>query len=530
VTWDFDLRGGDMGTAHTPVTNGDLIRVALERYPTRIAFIDDGREISYAAVADRIGRMIRVLADRGFGPGHGVAILSANRPAAWMAQSAAIMAGGRYTALHPLGSLDDQAFVCDDAEIHTLLFDPSGFEQRALDIARTAGSVKQVLSIGPSPGAEDLLALADAAAATPLRAHNDEADIAWLLYTGGTTGRPKGVRLPHRAFVHLMYLILSDFELPRDVRYLAASPITHAAGAFVLPTLLRGGTVVLQQGFDPDRYLDGIARHGITVTFGVPTMLYALLDHGLAEANLSSLETFMYAASPMSPARMAEALDITGPIFMQYYAQTESASTGTILRKHDHEASRPDRLASCGQPMLGIQVEVQDEDGNEVGAGEVGEICIRGPSVMDGYWKEPEMTGDTLRGGWLHTGDMATKDHDGYLTIVDRRKDMIVSGGFNVFPREVEDVLSTHPAISMAAVVGVPDDKWGEAVKAVVVAKPGASVDEQELIALVRERKGPVYAPKSVEFVDAIPLTAVGKADKKVLRAKYWSGQDRLVH
>jgi fatty-acyl-CoA synthase len=168
--------------------------------------------------------------------------------------------------------------------------------------------------------------------------------------------------------------------------------------------------------------------------------------------------------------------------------------------------------------------------GVEAPVGEVGEICIRGASVMDGYWKQPDLTAEALRGGWLHTGDMATRDEDGFLTIVDRKKDMIVSGGFNVFPREVEDVLSSMPGVAMCAVIGVPDAHWGEAVKAVVVPKPGADVTAEALIALVRQRKGPVYAPKSVAFADMIPLTAVGKADKKALRAQYWDGQERFVH
>jgi fatty-acyl-CoA synthase len=177
-----------------------------------------------------------------------------------------------------------------------------------------------------------------------------------------------------------------------------------------------------------------------------------------------------------------------------------------------------------------MRLTVQDDEGREVKAGDVGEICVRGPSVMDGYWKQPELTAETLRGGWLHTGDMATRDEDGFVTIVDRKKDMIVSGGFNVFPREIEDVISGSPGVAMCAVIGVPDDKWGEAVKAVVVRKAGAAVAADELIRLVKDHKGPVYAPKSVDFVDALPLTALGKADKKALRAQYWGGQARLVH
>jgi fatty-acyl-CoA synthase len=260
-------------------------------------------------------------------------------------------------------------------------------------------------------------------------------------------------------------------------------------------------------------------------------MIYVLLDHpALDTVDLSGLEWFGYAASPMSPVRLAEGLERIGPVFVQFYGQTESTAHGTVLKRADHDAARPDVLASCGKPVSSIRLSIQDDDGNPVGTGDIGEICLQGPGVMDGYWKHPELTEQTIVDGWLHTGDMAVQDDEDWVTIVDRKKDMIISGGFNVFPREVEDALSSHSAVSMAAVIGVPDEKWGEAVKAVVVLKPGATTTPDELIALVREKKGPVYAPKSVEIVDAIPLTPVAKADKKALRAMYWQGEHRGVH
>jgi len=238
----------------------------------------------------------------------------------------------------------------------------------------------------------------------------------------------------------------------------------------------------------------------------------------------------MYGASPMSPTRMAEALDRIGQVFCQLYGQTESGALGTSLWRDDHDKSDLARLATCGKPMPGCRVAILDEDGQPVEDGVPGEICIQGRSVMLGYYKQPELTEETFCHGWLHTGDIAVRDEQGFYTIVDRKKDMIVSGGFNVFPREIEDVLSTHPAVSSAAVIGVPDDKWGEAVKALVIPRPDADLDPRELIALVKERKGAIYAPKSVDLVDELPLTPVGKPDKKVLRARYWKGEGRLVH
>jgi fatty-acyl-CoA synthase len=204
--------------------------------------------------------------------------------------------------------------------------------------------------------------------------------------------------------------------------------------------------------------------------------------------------------------------------------------TISVLKKGEHDVGDMARLATCGRPVPWLHVALLDDELNEVPDGEPGEICVRGPLVMKGYLNKPDQTAEAFRGGWLHTGDVARKDPQGFLTIVDRKKDMIVSGGFNVFPREVEDVLATHPAVAQAAVIGVPDEKWGEAVKAVVVRRPGAQVTADELAALVRDRKGAVHAPKSVDFVDAIPVSPLGKADKKALRAQYWSGTDRGVN
>jgi fatty-acyl-CoA synthase len=511
------------------ITYSDLIIRALTRERDRVAFAQDGTETTYAAAADLVGRIGRVLVERGLGRGQGVAVLSPPRPEAWFVMSATSLVGGRVSALHPLGSLDDHLYMCDDAEIHTLVVDRSASD-RAAELRDRAGTVKNVFSLGPSPAAEDLIALAQRADATSLRSDAVETDICWLVYTGGTTGRPKGVMDTHRVLANMALTALAEYELPRDVRYLAASPITHAAGMHVVPTLLRGGTVHLHDKFDPAKYLRTIESERITLCFGVPSMVYALLDHPeLESTDVSSLETFLYAASPMSPARLADGLARIGPVFTQYYAQSECPAA-TVLTQRDHDPSVPGRLSSCGKPVATIRLALRDEAGQAVDTGETGEICLQGPCTMAGYWNQPELTAETLREGWVHTGDMAACDDEGFLTIVDRKKDMIVSGGFNVFPREIEDVLTTHPAVAGAAVIGVPDDKWGEAVTALVVTRPGQDVSPDELILLVRERKGPIAAPKSVEFIDAIPLTPVGKADKRALRARFWGDEQRSVH
>ncbi len=520
-----------MAGLHDSATVDEVVLSALRRFPDRVAFRQDGVDLTYRQTEDALARWVAVLKQREFRPGQGVGLLSPNRPEAWLAPTAAILAGGRYTALHPLGSLQDHLHACDEAELRFVFVDPA-FEQRAAEIKAQAATVEAVFTFGPSDAGEDFTRLAgevtvngrlDPGTRTP-------DDASYVLYTGGTTGVPKAVVHTDGAVVAHYYGTALGWDLPESKRYLAVAPISHAAGMLIVPALLSGGTVILQRRFDPAAWLAAVAAERATLSLLVPTMIYTLLDHpDLERTDLSSLQTVMYGASPISPTRLAEALERIGPVFCQLYGQTESAGQGTSLWRAEHDPSDLHGLTSCGRAMPFNRVAVLDELGSPLPDGEAGELCIQGPSVMQGYWKQPELSEAALAGGWLHTGDIGARDGDGRFYIVDRKKDMIVSGGFNVFPREVEDVIATHPAVSSVAVIGVPDEKWGEAVKALVVTRPDASVDAEEIVSLVRERKGSIYAPKTVEFLDALPMTPVGKADKKVLRAKYWEGHDRRV-
>jgi fatty-acyl-CoA synthase len=275
--------------------------------------------------------------------------------------------------------------------------------------------------------------------------------------------------------------------------------------------------------------LQTIRRERISVTLLVPTMIYLLLDHPkIAAADFSSVKLVLYGASPMSPTRLMEGLERIGPVFSQLYGQSECYPI-MVHRKEDHSQARPHLFAACGKPVNNAEVRLLDDDGNDVLPGDAGEICVRSPLVMKGYWKQAQLTAETIKSGWLHTGDIARRDGEGFYYIVDRKKDVVVSGGFNVYPREVEDVLTTHASVVSAAVIGVPDEKWGEAVTALVVLRPGSTVSEQELIRLVKDRKGSVYSPKSVEFVEALPMTSLSKVDKKAIRTRYWKSHGRMV-
>ena len=518
-------------------TVGDLVVSAIARGGDRTAFISGDEAWTYRELGAKVSQVVQVLAARGLQRGDAVATLSANRPEAFLITAAAYVMGLRLTWMNPTSSEDDHAYILDDSGVTTLFFDPKTFTDRTRVLRQRVPGVQRALSFGDSDGVgEDLLAAAAAHTPGPLVPQAEPEDVCVLIYTGGTTGRPKGVAHTHRVHVTMILTEMADWDWPREIRFLALTPITHASGAMIMPVLMKSGTYAMTQGFTPEKFIRLVEQHRITATFLVPTMVYVLLDSPARQgADLSSLQLIIYGASPMSPARLTEGIRVFGPVFMQLYAQSEAPNTVTVLHQHEHDpVHHPERLASCGTPCVGTQVRLLDDDGHEVPRGDVGEICVRGPLVMQGYWNKPEETAKALRHGWLYTGDMARQDADGFLYIVDRSKDMIISGGFNVYPREVEDVLSQHPAVAAAAVVGVPDAKWGEAVRALVVLRPGASVvvDElvPELMAFVREKKGAVYTPKAIDIVDALPVTGLGKLDKKAIRAQFWQGQGRAVH
>jgi fatty-acyl-CoA synthase len=316
---------------------------------------------------------------------------------------------------------------------------------------------------------------------------------------------------------------LSEWEWPKRPRFLLCTPLSHAGAAFFLPTILLGGQCFVLPRFDAGEVLRAIEEDKISATMLVPSMIYALLDHpDIATRDLSSLETVYYGASAIDPNRLQEAIDRFGPIFAQYYGQAEAPMVISYLGKDEHQKQR---LTSCGRPAASLRVELLDPDGKPVGPGEVGEICVSGPLLSGGYLNLPEVTAETFKHGWLYTGDLARQDEDGYLYIVGRSKDMVVTGGFNVFPREVEDVVSEHPHVLNVAVVGVPDPRWGEAVTAVLVVKPEIASDTAALAAMtaeieetVKQRKGSVQVPKHFLVVDELPLTGLGKPDKKAVR------------
>jgi fatty-acyl-CoA synthase len=519
---------------------GALVERCGTAYGPQTAVVYGDRRITYTEQLARIRQTGRALLDLGLTRGDRVAILMSDRPELLDAFYGAQWAGLSVVPLNAKMAVEDHAYILGNSGARVVVHDASKADQVAKARSQTESElfVEHVLSVDADAvldGGQELAALAQLqqdGAGLPDVTPDDRIGI---FYTGGTTGRPKGVEHTHRSFVSAWISELLELGLgERDV-FAHVAPLTHAGGVFVLPVWMRGGTNVILGGFNPDQFVEAVTKEKITSSMMVPTMLYVLLDQlKNGKQGLESLSTVIYGASPMGKERLLQALDIFGPIFSQLYGQTEAPNQLCVLRKSDHaeaiETGNLEPLSSCGRPVAIADVRLFDDDMNEVGHGESGEIVARGPHLMKGYWNLPEQTASTIRDGWLCTGDVAKEDDRGYLYIVDRKKDMIISGGFNVYPKEVESTLFGHPAVKDVAVIGVPDEKWGESVKAVVVRDPDVQVDEAELIAYVRNRKGPVMTPKTVDFVDAIPLTAVGKHDKPALRAQHWGGRDRGVN
>jgi fatty-acyl-CoA synthase len=350
-----------------------------------------------------------------------------------------------------------------------------------------------------------------------------------IYYTGGTTGSPKGVLHTQGSTVALHYAQMLEAEITDTDRLLLMTPLAHAAGLFAQTALLRGATVVLTDKFDAAGTLDLLSRERVSWTFLVPTMIYRLLEAIRERGEYrSSLKTIVYGAAPIAPSRLSEALDRFGPIFVQLYGQTESPNWGTRLTKSDHDPARPHLLSSCGRASIMADVKIVDDDGLELPAGAIGEICLRTPYLLREYLGDPAATRAKFLGGWIRTGDIGLVDTHGYVYLKDRKNDMVITGGMNVYCREVEDVLGRHPDIRAVAVIGIPHEDWGESVHACVV-RADDKLTGEELLAWSRDKLAAYASPKSVEFVDELPETPFGKIDKKQLRGRYWRGHDRAI-
>jgi acyl-CoA synthetase (AMP-forming)/AMP-acid ligase II len=518
-----------------------LLSGSAAAHPDHPAIIYGDTVLTYREFNDRVNRLASALRQLGLEAGDRVAVFSPNRPeiletlfAVWKSGLAAVPMNFR---LHR----DEVRYILNHSEAKVLVY--AGVYQDDIDrIAGDLSTIRAAVCLDDRKGegqghAFPILyyhGLLNRGEAAEWVAPVDGDDIAWLFYTSGTTGRPKGAMLTHRILLLAALNACADvYPFGHDDVALHAAPLTHGSGLYALPLIAKAVTNVILDAprFDPETVFASIEKHRVTVLpFMAPTMVKRLIEsEALTRYDWRSLRCIVYGGAPMYVEDLMAGLKTFGKIFVQVYGQGECPMTITGLSREEHDLDRPERLASAGTARMGVQVGIQDADGRMLPAGEVGEIVARSDLVMKGYWRNPEATAETIVNGWLRTGDVGYMDEQGYLYILDRTKDMIISGGNNIYPREVEEVLLRHPAVQEVCVFGVPDAEWGEAVKAVVVARPGHAVTEEELIGHCRNHLASYKKPQSVDFVEELPKNAYGKVLKRELRAKYWEGHARKV-
>jgi acyl-CoA synthetase (AMP-forming)/AMP-acid ligase II len=506
---------------------------SVQQDPDGVATIFGERRRTFAEQADRVARLAGGLQSLGLVPGGRVAILALNSDRYAELLFAVPWAGGVLNPVNIRWSPAEIVYSLVESDTAILLVDDA-FAPAVPAIRDGHAGLTTVVHMGDVPTPEGMLAYESLVAGhdpvTDARRGGD--DLAGLFYTGGTTGFPKGVMISHANL--LTSALGSQATTPIVIpggRLLHAAPMFHLAdlAAWTAQSMV-GGTHVIVPMFEPSAVLTAIQEHKVTNALLVPTMIQMLVDHpATADHDLSSVRVILYGASPITESLLERAMKAFPQAdFVQAYGMTELAPVATILGPDDHRDGR--RARSAGRAAAHSEVRIVDPDDNEVPRGTVGEVVVRGAHVMQGYWNKPAETADAVRGGWMHTGDGAFMDDAGYIYIVDRIKDMIISGGENVYSAEVENAVAQHPAVAACAVIGVPDDEWGERVHAVVVLKPGMAATADELREHAKTLIAGYKAPRSAEFVDGLPLSGAGKVLKRELRARYWEDNDRGVH
>jgi len=507
---------------------------AVRKHPDRVAFVDAEQHETFASHLDRSHRLVAAHRARlGLGSTDTFAVLAGNSRHYVNLWHAALMGGGVLNPINTRLAPAEIAFILRDAAT-TVLYTEAGFEPVVSRLRAELPALKHIVLLGEGDCPRDMT-YGDLVASVSTGAYlePDEDDLAVLMYTGGTTGLPKGVKHTQRSLtlnVYRLNVMLKFFLEPTS--YLNATPLFHAAatlGAMAIPAA--GGLTVVQHSFDPGQAIELIERHQVTLTGLVPTMIGMILQHpAFRPQRLASLRRMMYGASPVQAGLLKQLFDLfPGLEIVQTYGMTEAAAVLTCLSGEDH-ARGGELLKSAGRCLPGTEVSIQDRDGRVLPPGEVGEVCARSGSMMLEYHNRPEETRAVFQDGWYRTGDMGYLDERDYLYLVDRSKDMIVSGGENIYSVEVENVLSTHPAVAQVAVIGIPDPRWGEAVHAVLCLKPGLTASQEEILEHARRRVAGYKVPKSVEFRrDPLPLSGAMKVLKRELRAPFWKGRERNV-
>lgn len=511
----------------------DLLNGHAERYANKPAFLGAGRDYTFRQVNERINRLNHALVSLGVLKGDRVGILAYNCPQCF--EVFGLAKAGRIAVPLNFRSVGRElAYLIQNAGIHTLVVERE-FVPVIDSIRSEIAEVRNFICLDANvPGMLNYEELINGSSPTEATDGVQPDDPCVFFYTSGTTGRPKGAIHTHKSILAEARVPFRDLS-PDDIA-LCVMPFFHVGGAaaHLFPAFAAGATLVTHPRFDETLVLQAIAREKVTYVYLVPAMILRVLEHpDLNRYDLSSLRTVAYTGAPIPIQVLKKGIERLGRVFIQFLGQTETMDM-TVLKKEEHtlEGSPKElkRLESAGKPPCAGELRIVDERGQDVAIGDVGEIVARSDRMMQGYWQMPEATAETIVDGWLHTGDLARMDQDGYVYIVDRKKDMIISGAENIYSREVEEVLYMHPAVLEAAVIGVPDAKWGEAVKAIVVLKPGANASEQDIVEFCKKNLASYKKPRSVEFWESLPKTGSGKIMKNEIREKYWQGHTRRVH
>ncbi len=512
----------------------DFFDRSVEDHPDRYCVRDGRTDITYAEAHETSHKLAARLIEAGFDVEAKIGVFCPNVSEVIPAILGVIRSGCSWLPVNTRNSVADNVMILTDNDCECLLYH-SNYEDAAEQLISAVPAIKQAICIDKSALLGSSLQEWIDGAAIPAPERGLDRDHCYkLALSGGTTGTPKGVEHTNLNAQVMISSLMITFPHNNPPVYLCAAPVTHAAGNLALWMLAIGGTTVLMTKADAGEMLANIERFGATTLFAPPTVIYNLLAHEeLGQHDYSTLEYFFYGAAPMSAQKLREAIEAFGPVMAQIYSQAEATMALTFMRPEEHnvfgDREREARLKSAGRPGPLVQIAILDDDGNALPPGERGEIAVRSDLICRGYYKRPKETEAMLRDGWLLTSDVGYRDSDGFIYLVDRKRDLIITGGFNVYPGEVEQVISMFEPVLDVAVIGTPDEKWGEAVTAVVALKPGERLDAEAVIAECKAQLGSVKAPKRVEFREGLPKSPNGKVLKRKIREEFWEGEGRTL-
>jgi long-chain acyl-CoA synthetase len=514
-----------------------MIDRSARYYSERTALICEGKSITFRQVHEFSNALGRGFQQLGVKKGDRAAVLLPNSSPYVIIDFALIKGGYVRVPLNTRLAIPELEHILQDSGANTLIYDIE-YINIVDQLRKKLPTIVHFICVGDTKHENGDLSyqhLIEKNDKSFFAIDVDGSDLFQILYTSGTTGRPKGAVTNVRSRISsLNNVFIDELNITPNDAMLHVASLAHGGGTKVLPHYIKGAANVLMPKFTVEDFLEAVDRYKITTTWLVPTIISMIIEHPkLKNYDYSSLKTIVYAAAPMPVATLRKSIEVFGSVFVQVYGLSEAPNPDLVLSKTDHMVGlyeRPAILASAGREVTNVRVRLVDQHGKDVPTGQIGEVIIAGDHIMIEYWNLPEATAETIQDGWLYTGDMAWMDEEGFLYIVDRRKDMIISGGYNIYPREIEEVLYQHEAILEAAVIGIPDEKWGESVKACVVLRDGYRISGRDIIDYCQSQLASFKKPKSIDFFEVLPKSSNGKILKRQLRDQYWQGYDRMVN